>query len=202
MFGSTDYRPPSRFLDEIPSELMMMVGEQEKRGKGLGRHRDSVVAHAMRRQTAAVSERPAPVGAAGAHGAEQIGLRIGDDVSHERFGEGVIVDIEGQGDKAEAHRALPRRGREASAARVGAAHARRRPEPRAQPVVALVGAGVLVVVLDGAGVPRLTITASSPLTVLMLTGYCASRSAEIVLPPHSQWSGRSCAVQPEGCTAL
>jgi DNA helicase-2/ATP-dependent DNA helicase PcrA len=102
MFGSTDYRPPSRFLDEIPGELMMLIGEQEKRGKGLGRHRDSVVAHAMRRQTAPVSERPAQSSAIGAHGADQIGLRVGDDVSHERFGEGVIVDIEGIGDKAEA----------------------------------------------------------------------------------------------------
>ncbi|HTL83818.1 MAG TPA: 3'-5' exonuclease, partial [Acidimicrobiia bacterium] len=102
MFGSTDYRPPSRFLDEIPTELMMVIGEQEKRGKGLGRHRDSVVAHAMRRQAPAVSERPSGAPAAGAHGAEEMGLRIGDDVSHERFGEGVIVDIEGSGDKAEA----------------------------------------------------------------------------------------------------
>jgi DNA helicase II / ATP-dependent DNA helicase PcrA len=102
MFGSTDYRPPSRFLDEIPAELMMAIGEAEKRGKGLGRHRDSVVAAAMRRQTPAASERPTPSSAAGAHGADQIGLRVGDDVSHERFGEGVIVDIEGSGDKAEA----------------------------------------------------------------------------------------------------
>ena len=47
MFGSTDYRPPSRFLDEIPAELMMVVGENERRGKGLGRHRDAVVAAAM-----------------------------------------------------------------------------------------------------------------------------------------------------------
>jgi DNA helicase-2/ATP-dependent DNA helicase PcrA len=102
MFGSTDYRPPSRFLDEIPTELMMVIGEQEKRGKGLGRHRDSVVAHAMRRQTSPASEHPSAPSAAGAHGAEEMGLRVGDDVSHERFGEGVIVDIEGSGDKAEA----------------------------------------------------------------------------------------------------
>ncbi len=102
MFGSTDYRPPSRFLDEIPTELTMAIGEAEKRGKGLGRHRDSVVAAAMRRQNAPADEHPAPAEAAGARGADQIGLRVGDDVSHERFGEGVIVDIEGSGDKAEA----------------------------------------------------------------------------------------------------
>jgi DNA helicase-2/ATP-dependent DNA helicase PcrA len=101
MFGSTDYRPPSRFLDEIPAELMMAIGEAEKRGKGLGRHRDSVVAAAMRRQAPA-SDRPGQPSSTGAHGADQLGLRVGDDVSHERFGEGVIVDIEGSGDKAEA----------------------------------------------------------------------------------------------------
>src|SRR5205807_9159330 len=56
MFGSTDYRPPSRFLDEIPSELMMAIGDEEKRGKGLGGHRDSVVAAAMRRQHAPADE--------------------------------------------------------------------------------------------------------------------------------------------------
>ena len=65
MFGSTDYRPPSRFLDEIPAELMMAIGEEEKRGKGLGRHRDSVVAAAMRRQQAPADEHPAPAEPAG-----------------------------------------------------------------------------------------------------------------------------------------
>jgi superfamily I DNA/RNA helicase len=102
MFGSTDYRPPSRFLDEIPPELTMAIGEEEKRGKGLGRHRDSVVAAAIRRQNVPADEPPAHAEPAGARGADQIGLRVGDDVSHERFGEGVIVDIEGSGDKAEA----------------------------------------------------------------------------------------------------
>jgi DNA helicase-2/ATP-dependent DNA helicase PcrA len=102
MFGSTDYRPPSRFLDEIPSELIMTIGDEERRGKGLGRHRDAVVAAAMRRQTAPASDRPSSPSPMGAHGADQIGLRVGDDVTHERFGEGVIIDIEGSGDKAEA----------------------------------------------------------------------------------------------------
>ena len=35
-------------------------------------------------------------------GAESIGLRVGDDVRHAKFGEGVILAIEGEGDKAEA----------------------------------------------------------------------------------------------------
>jgi DNA helicase-2/ATP-dependent DNA helicase PcrA len=98
MFGTTDYRPPSRFLDEIPGELVEALGEQDdrrRRGKGLGVHRDAVVASAMRRELA-------PSGASGASGAESLGLRVGDDVRHAKFGEGVIVDISGSGDKAEA----------------------------------------------------------------------------------------------------
>ena len=125
MFGSTDYRPPSRFLDEIPDELdRWRSASEERRGKGLGRHRDAVVAAAMRRQTAPVDERPSSAAPVGARGADQIGLRVGDDVTpravrrrrdrrHRRHRR------QGRGD-----RALPRRGREASAARVGAADTR------------------------------------------------------------------------------
>ena len=104
MFGSTDYRPPSRFLEEIPAALIDASAAEDsgrKRGGGLGAHREAVVAAAMRRQAPA-SDRPGQPSSTGAHGADQLGLRVGDDVSHERFGEGVIVDIEGSGDKAEA----------------------------------------------------------------------------------------------------
>jgi DNA helicase-2/ATP-dependent DNA helicase PcrA len=103
MFGATDYRPPSRFLDEIPPELVSAVNEDDGRrrrgrgggggGGGLGAHREAVVNAALRR------ERAEPQGA---RGAEELGLRVGDDVRHEKFGEGVIIDITGSGDKAEA----------------------------------------------------------------------------------------------------
>jgi DNA helicase-2/ATP-dependent DNA helicase PcrA len=101
LFGTTDYRPPSRFLDEIPAELLMAVGEEERRGRqrGFGRHRENVVAAAMRRSG---GPNLGGAGATGARGAEHLGLRVGDDVRHEKFGEGVIVDIDGSGDKAEA----------------------------------------------------------------------------------------------------
>ncbi len=98
LFGTTDYRAPSRFLDEIPAELLMAVGQEEKRGRrqGLGEHRENVVAAAMRRRN------PDPALTSGASGAEHLGLKVGDDVRHEKFGDGIIVDIEGSGDKAEA----------------------------------------------------------------------------------------------------
>ena len=33
---------------------------------------------------------------------QELGLRVGDDVAHPAFGEGVIIDISGEGEKAEA----------------------------------------------------------------------------------------------------
>ncbi|MFZ4585967.1 MAG: 3'-5' exonuclease, partial [Acidimicrobiia bacterium] len=100
LFGSTDYYPPSRFLGEIPEELVHVVGEQ-RHGGGMHAHRDAVVSAATRRGPSAPAN-AATLPPQGARGAESAGLRVGDDVAHEVFGEGVIVDIEGRGDKAEA----------------------------------------------------------------------------------------------------
>jgi ATP-dependent DNA helicase UvrD/PcrA len=111
MFGTTDYRPPSRFLDEIPGDLIAPNGDEGPgrgrragrsgggsgagSGGGLGAHREAVVAAALRRDGQGLSP-------GGARGAEHLELRVGDDVRHEKFGDGVIVDITGSGDKAEA----------------------------------------------------------------------------------------------------
>jgi DNA helicase-2/ATP-dependent DNA helicase PcrA len=102
LFGSTDYYQPSRFLQEIPEELVHTVGEKRQR-RGRAAHREDIIDAAMRsgrRDESARGARPAPM--LGARGAESLGLKIGDDVAHEIFGEGVILDIEGSGDHAEA----------------------------------------------------------------------------------------------------
>jgi superfamily I DNA/RNA helicase len=113
IFGSTQYNPPSRFLDEIPSELVTEVGGR-KRGQGssgwrssprpssddtngrifgAGGGRERIVESAIR-----AGQRTEPRST----GAEALGLKVGDDVRHQKFGEGVIIDIVGAGDKAEA----------------------------------------------------------------------------------------------------
>ncbi len=119
MHGQTQYNPPSRFLDEIPSELINEIGgtrmlrsRRDRSGGGrtygggggseipTGRtfggggrdsHSDDVVESAI-----AAANTPTP------SGAESIGLKVGDDVRHSQWGEGVIVEIDGVGDKAEA----------------------------------------------------------------------------------------------------
>ena len=115
LFGSTQYNPPSRFFDEIPETLLDIRGDRRPSGyqssyrstsswdspppyrrRGIDReendeHRDRIVEGAM-------SSRSGPVQS----GAHEIGFRIGDDVTHPAFGEGVIIDISGQGDRSEA----------------------------------------------------------------------------------------------------
>ena len=121
LFGSTNYNPPSRFIDEIPAELIEQTGavsgrstygrqsyrardewsdpppyrrvDRDDTGEA-DRHRDRVVEAALAAGQRA--KQPSP------SNSQLIGLRLGDDVEHPAFGEGVIIDIRGQDDKAEA----------------------------------------------------------------------------------------------------
>ena len=97
LFGSTQYNPASRFLNEIPEQLVQLTGRKQP-GRGEIRERQlssGVVGSAPMRG-------PGGGPVTGASGAENLGLRVGDDVEHTKFGEGVIMGIKGEGDKAEA----------------------------------------------------------------------------------------------------
>src|SRR5215208_2129853 len=106
IFGSTQYNPPSRFLDEIPSELVKDVGGRRRQrrswSRGGGDDTDGRIIGAGGRSRIVESalrggRTPPP-----STGAEALGLRVGEDVRHTRFGEGVILELSGTGDKAEA----------------------------------------------------------------------------------------------------
>jgi DNA helicase-2/ATP-dependent DNA helicase PcrA len=108
LFGSTQYNPPSRFLDEIPATLVTSIEGRRRpsRGSGSGWDGDRWQEGGGRRSSSEGRDRiveaalrpkgPTP------SGAEALGLRVGDDVRHSKWGEGVILDIEGGGDKTEA----------------------------------------------------------------------------------------------------
>ncbi|MSO78064.1 MAG: hypothetical protein EXQ79_00465 [Acidimicrobiia bacterium] len=101
LFGNTDFYPPSRFLAEIPEELVNAIGEDRVYGSGIGRHREAIVAAAIRGSGDRYGQ-PTATAPSGGRGADGLGLKVGDDVVHETFGEGVIIDMEGSGDRAEA----------------------------------------------------------------------------------------------------
>ena len=105
LFGGTQYNPPSRFLDEIPdgagARHRAAAGEPRRphlRGRRLGRRPATAIAANRERMVEAALRPRGPTPS----GAEALGLRLGDDVRHPQFGEGVIIHVEGQGDKAEA----------------------------------------------------------------------------------------------------
>jgi DNA helicase-2/ATP-dependent DNA helicase PcrA len=82
LFGSTSYSPPSRFLGEIPSELVRALEEGEL-----------VVA-----EGASVS----PIRAAVEGRREIPQISAGDTVLHDKWGEGVVLTVSGSGSDAEA----------------------------------------------------------------------------------------------------
>jgi DNA helicase-2/ATP-dependent DNA helicase PcrA len=83
LFGQTSYNPPSRFLSEIPEELVRAL---ETEAPGPGRATWAAAASAPRGP-----ERRAP-----------IAVGPGDTVVHDRWGEGVVLSVSGAGPEAEA----------------------------------------------------------------------------------------------------
>ena len=104
LFGSTQYNPPSRFLKEIPEHLMAEVGTSRRRSTGSwrdrrdGNGRERIVESAVAAGRGRAFGSPAPVRSTGG---ERLGLRVGDDVVHGKWGEGVVLEIVGEDDKAE-----------------------------------------------------------------------------------------------------
>ncbi|MHB8512539.1 MAG: DNA helicase PcrA [Actinomycetota bacterium] len=81
LWGGSNYNPPSRFINEIPSELMIAVG------RDAGSSSDAKVA-------------PRP-GVEPKNGTLQT-VAVGDEVFHPRFGKGIVVTASGRGANAEA----------------------------------------------------------------------------------------------------
>ena len=137
LFGTTQYNPPSRFLDEIPAELVEQIGNGRRPQLATaGRATAAAIRTGRATPTTAAVDVPAaavvgscrsagstptttmstahrervvdaaslPAGATRPQpsNSQELGLRVGDDVEHPAFGEGVIIEIRGQGDQAEA----------------------------------------------------------------------------------------------------
>lgn len=125
IFGSTQYNPPSRFLDEIPAQLiddrspngrsygrssMRSMGSGDGGGSGssgstggaMGRANRAETRRAERRDRARerVVERAI---AAGNEPPADSGpsVKPGQDVRHPKFGDGVVLDVAGSGENTE-----------------------------------------------------------------------------------------------------
>jgi DNA helicase-2/ATP-dependent DNA helicase PcrA len=83
LFGTTSYNPPSRFLGEVPSELVRAIEEEESIIGGSG--------SAVSAVRAAVEGRRVP-----------LAVVAGDTILHDKWGEGVVLTVSGSGTDAEA----------------------------------------------------------------------------------------------------
>ena len=124
IYGSTQYNPPSRFLEEIPQRLVTSIqGERRSSRGGAWADSASMTSSAAswgdrpdRRSGISSAERQArreanrermvdQAIASGQRAAADAGpgpqLRVGDDVVHAKWGEGVVLDLQGSGDKTE-----------------------------------------------------------------------------------------------------
>lgn len=87
LYGNTVYNPPSRFLAEIPDDLIV---EAEKSG-----HKPQA-----KSPPAAKMKSTAPAA----------GFQLGDKVNHPKWGVGVVVKVEGQGEDQQLTVAFPDQG--------------------------------------------------------------------------------------------
>jgi DNA helicase-2/ATP-dependent DNA helicase PcrA len=119
IYGSTQYNPPSRFLDEIPQRLVQAIdgnrrssragswadaagtdsstsswGDRPNRRSGISAERRA--ANRERIVDAAIAAGQAAVG-----GPHESGFKVGDDIVHGKWGDGVVMDLRGAGDKTE-----------------------------------------------------------------------------------------------------
>ena len=122
LFGTTQYNPPSRFVEEIPPDLILSSGSPKTYGRSSERgdrydddwadrpyagrrwdrdddpqgaaHRERVVDAAIAAGQRAAMPKPSNV--------HESGFRVGEDVRHPKYGEGVILELRGSGEKTEA----------------------------------------------------------------------------------------------------
>ena len=126
LHGSRQYNPPSRFLDEIPLDLLDRRGSVDTgadEGRGHLRERTDWSRTPVPDFRGGTSRGGSRSGSRSVTSAASDALRppsreprsehsfsIGDDVVHPVFGEGVIINLEGVGEKAEAEVRFVERG--------------------------------------------------------------------------------------------
>jgi DNA helicase-2/ATP-dependent DNA helicase PcrA len=96
-WGRTQPAMPSRFLSEVPSHLVNDVGiVARRRGYEGDEHLPGATF------APAVRLAPRPAGPRASSGAEELGLVAGDEVVHDHWGPGIVIDTKGEGSRAQA----------------------------------------------------------------------------------------------------
>ncbi|MFP7494430.1 DNA helicase PcrA [Terribacillus saccharophilus] len=98
LFGRTNMNPVSRFIGEIPSELLEGIQETKQNPFGLGSSRPAAKPQEQKR----IVRKPKPKS-----GADALGWGPGDKAVHKKWGEGTVVKVNGEGEAMELDIAFP-----------------------------------------------------------------------------------------------
>ena len=104
LHGQTRYGVRSRFLDELPEEHLKWLTPRMSNYNGGGNGASYDGGYTAWEQTAMAREQSAP--SFGSHKAREnttLGYRMGQSVRHAKFGDGVIVKLEGSGEETRAY---------------------------------------------------------------------------------------------------
>ncbi|OCS86964.1 DNA helicase PcrA [Caryophanon tenue] len=97
IFGRSQYNRPSRFLDEIPQQLIEHVSKAQPRAATFDRYRPQT----QQRTTTPTYSAPKPAGQS---------WKAGDKAVHKKWGTGTVVTVRGEADDMELDIAFPGEG--------------------------------------------------------------------------------------------
>ncbi|RFU68916.1 DNA helicase PcrA [Peribacillus saganii] len=103
LFGRTNMNPVSRFIAEIPEELVEDLMPKKSVPSFMSSSRSSSQQANPRRAGAFAR----PVNAPSSTGGDEIGWKVGDKASHKKWGVGTVVSVKGEGEGKELDIAFP-----------------------------------------------------------------------------------------------
>ena len=104
LFGRTSYNPVSRFIEEIPSDLLINLrAEERQKIQASQPNRSAGMGYTSRRAAVAAQPVKAPVKTGGSN----FDWAVGSKVQHKKWGTGTVVSVKGEGEKQELDIAFP-----------------------------------------------------------------------------------------------
>jgi DNA helicase II / ATP-dependent DNA helicase PcrA len=124
LYGRTSMNPASRFISEIPEDLLEGVEKEEKRtntpfgsrGTSFGRSTSGSTGTSFGRNTSGtpgtsfgtpVTRKPVMRPLAASTGGDTVGWKVGDKAEHGKWGIGTVVSVKGEGEGTELDIAFP-----------------------------------------------------------------------------------------------
>lgn len=102
LFGRTNMNAPSRFIKEIPEDLLDGLQPAQKAGASFG-HTPFGTSYSRQPQ-----RKPVIRPATNATGGDELGWKVGDKAVHGKWGTGTVVSVKGEGEGTELDIAFPK----------------------------------------------------------------------------------------------